>query len=145
MKKKQIMFRKLSFLLPLVLLILVLPNTIKAQGSKEPVIYQNWKMIGESSTNYEVSARIVSCSSNSAAQLQIELFNEGSTAQIAHFNLTITNPATNEKIVKEISHYMALGAFIMPTCDSKDDESLRINLPLNWNPTTTIFTLKFIL
>ena len=123
-------------------LTLALPVSIKAQNT--PIIYQNWKMIGESPTNYEVSALILRCHPDSVAQVHIELFNEGIGAQTAHFNLTITSPSNNENIQREISYSMAQGDMIKPLCENNNHPLLRINFPANWDPAAVIFTLTFI-
>ena len=128
---------------PFVLLLFVLPTISKAQTTA-PVIYQNWKLKGESSTNYEVSARIIKCHPDSAVQLHLELFNEGGSAQTAHFNLTITNPETHEAIVREITYPLALGGLVMPLCDKNDHPALRINLPASWNFETVNFTVTIL-
>ena len=142
MRKMPVIFLKWKLFISIILLVPALPNMAKAQN--EPVVYQNWKMIGESTTHYEVSARVIKCNPDSAVQLHLHLFNEGVGAQTAHFNLTITDPASNETIVKEISYAIALGEFIIPSCDNNEHPLLRINLPSGWNAASVSFTLTFI-
>ena len=142
MKKTQRILLKCKFLISVIVLILAVPNLVKAQNT--PVIHQNWKMIGESATHYEVSARVIQCHPDSAVQLHVELFNEGGGAQTAHFNLSINNPANNEQMVREISYAMASGDLIIPLCENNDYQPLRISLPANWDPAAVTFTLTII-
>lgn len=108
------------------------------------VVYQNWKMIGESPTHYEVSARIVKCHPDSAVQMHLEIFNEGVGSQACNFKITLTNPATKEQIVKEVNHTLGVGEMIKPSCDNADKPFLRFNIPAGWNPETIEFTVTFI-
>lgn len=142
MKKTPRMLMRLSLSHFIILLILGLPCSIKAQNAITYPVDQNWKMIFESPTHYEVSVRVIKCNPDTPAQVQVELFNEGTGIQTARFKLTISNSATNETVVKEISHSMPLGALIMASCDN-NEQSLRINLPSGWNLSTVQSTLTY--
>ena len=127
------------------MMFLALPALVKAQAQPtSATVYQNWKMLGESPTNYEVSARIVKCSPESAVQMQVEIFNEGAGSQVCNFKITMTNPATNEQVVKQINYTAALGELAMPTCENSDKPALRFNTPAGWDPQTIQYTLTFI-
>jgi len=132
--------RKALFLFALILM----GGVVFAQQSTDnSVVYQNWKMIGESPTHYEVSARIVKCHPDSAVQMHLEILNE-SVSQACHFKITMVNPATNEQVVKEINQTLQVGELIMPSCDNQDKPFLRFNIPAGWNPETIEFTVTFI-
>jgi hypothetical protein len=122
---------------------LLMISSIEAKSQNAAVIYQNWKQIGEAPTNYEVSVQIVKCHPDSAVQLQIELLNEGE-AQTAHFNLTISNPATNQSQVIEISRFLEIGKLILPTCDNNANPDMRYALPVTWTPAAVEFSISFI-
>lgn len=128
-----------------IMMLLALPAFVKAQAQPtSSTVYQNWKMLGESPTNYEVSARIVKCHPDSALQMHVEIFNEGAGSQVCHFIITIKNPSTNEQIIKEINYTAALGELAMPTCENSDKPTLRFNAPVGWNPETIQYTITFI-
>ena len=112
--------------------------------SDNTVVYQNWKMLGESPTHYEVSGRVVKCHPDSTVQLHLEVFNEGVGSQACHFKITIINPVTKEQIVKEVNYTLGVGESIKPSCDNADRQSLRFNIPSGWNPETLEFTVTFI-
>jgi len=138
---KLLYMRKALFLFTLILM----GGIVSAQQpAGNSVVYQNWKMIGESPTHYEVSARIVRCNPDSAVQMHLEIFNEGRGSQACHFTITIVNPVTKEQVVKEINHTLAVGEMIKPSCDNEDKQFLRFNIPANWNPATVEFTVTFI-
>jgi hypothetical protein len=121
----------------------LITNSAFAQQSSETV-YQNWKMLGESPTNMEISGRVVQCDPDSAVQLHLDILNEGPSAQVAHFNITITNPSSGAQVIKEISYSIALGEFAIPHCGTNDFAALRIGIPAGWDPATVQFTLTFI-
>jgi hypothetical protein len=131
-------------LLFVVLAVLFSGASMAQSNSDNSVVYQNWKMIGESPTHYEVSARVVKCHPDSTVQLHLEMFNEGVGAQACHFKITIINPVTKEQIVKEVNHTLGVGEMIKPSCDNGDKQSLRFNIPSGWNPETLEFTVTFI-
>jgi hypothetical protein len=131
-------------LLIVVLAILFSGVSMAQSNSDNSVVYQNWKMILESPTHYEVSARVVKCHPDSTVQLHLEIFNEGVSAQACQFKLTITNPVTKEQIVKEVNHTLGVGEMIKPSCDNGDKQSLRFNIPSGWNPATLEFTVTLI-
>lgn len=128
-----------------IVMLLTLPALVKAQAQPpSATVYQNWKMLGESPTNYEVSARIVKCNPESAVQMHVEIFNEGISSQSCHFKITMTNSATNEQVVKEVNYTAALGELAMPTCENSDKPTLRFNTPVGWNAENIQYTITFL-
>lgn len=123
---------------------LALPCSVKAQDNIIPAVTDNWKMIFESPTHYEVSLRVIKCSPEAPAQLHVQLFNEGTGEQTLKFKLTVTNTATGENFTKEFSYAMPLGQLIQPSCEKNDHPFLRINLPAGWNLNKVQSTLTYI-
>jgi len=131
-------------LLVAALLLLLCSGVSMAQGnSGNSIVYQNWKMIGESPTHYEVSARIIKCNPESAVQVQLEVFNEGVGSQACNFKITMVNPSTKEQVVREINLTLGVGEMVKPSCDDNDKQMLRLNIPAGWNPETIEFTVTF--
>ena len=142
MKKMQKMLTGIHLSQFIILLMLIFPSSLKAQTSS--VISENWMMIGESSSMIEVSARIIKCASNSTSQIHLEIFNEGSTDQTAHFKVTLTNSLTNKQKLYEISLAVLQGAIVKPDCGNNKYPSLRLNMPAGWDPATVQVALTFI-
>lgn len=135
---------KQKILYSFIVMLLALPALVKAQNPVTPAISKEWTFLGESPTQYEVSARIVKCRPDGSVQMHVEIFNEGVGSQGCHFKIMLTNPATQEKMVKELNHTLGVGEMIKPSCDNEEKSFLRFNIPAGWNPETIEFTITFI-
>ena len=95
---------KRKVLFPFVFLLLTLPSLVKAQAQPtSATVYQPWTKLGESITMMDVSGQVVRCHPDSSAQLHLNVFNESSLDQLAHFTIRLTNPVTLEQVTKEVS------------------------------------------
>lgn len=127
----------------ILMITLLLPLGMTAQSE---TVYQNWTMIEENEDiMIEVSGKVLKCDFMNPTQLYIEIFNESSIDQVAHFNLILTNPQTNAEEVHEISLSVLQGAIKKPSCENDDYPSLRLNIPDGWDPATVQLSLTFIL
>jgi len=124
--------------------VLSMTNLMAQTNPNNETIYKEWELIGESESMIEVSARVLKCNSQSVAQMHVEIFNESSNDQTAHFKITLTNPATNAQEVHTISLAVVKGAIVKPNCENNDFSGLRINIPSNWDPAKVKIALTFI-
>lgn len=134
--------RKLLF--AFVVLFATLQVSSQSNTPTNEIVYKEWELIGESESMIEVSARVLKCNPQSATQLHLEIFNESSNDQTAHFKITLTNPDTNAQEVHTISLAVVKGAIVKPNCENNDLPGLRINIPTNWDPATVKIALTFI-
>lgn len=125
-----------------IVILLALPALVKAQMVPvNPTIYKEWFLLGESSTQLDVSARILKCTSTNQVHLQI--FNENPNNQTAHFDIEIKNNADGVKFITEISFAAQKAAIHTANCTSDASlEALKINLPATYDPTN--ITIKII-
>ncbi len=136
---------KRKFLYSIVFLLLALPSMVDAQvQSPSATIYQPWTKLGESKTMMDVSGQVIRCHPDSAAQLHLNVFNENSADQVAHFTILLTNPLTLEQVTKEVSRNAEKYAMAIATCDDSNYPDLRMNIPTGWDPATVKITLTFI-
>ena len=131
--------------IPVLLISLMACTSLYTLAQGDPVIAQNWTMIGKSNTMIDVSAQVIKCDTQSPAQLYLEIFNESSNDQKAHFKVTLTNPLTKAQEVHEISLMVGKADIVKPNCQSSDYPSLRLKIPAGWDPAKVQFTLAFII
>lgn len=131
--------------IPVMLIFLMACTSLYTLAQGDPVVAQNWTMIEKSNTMIDVSAQVIKCDTQSPAQLYLEIFNESSNDQKAHFKLTLTNPLTKAQEVHEISLMVEKAAIVKPSCKNSDYPSLRLKIPAGWDPATVQFTIAFII
>lgn len=130
---------KRKLLIALVAILMSLPALTKAQS---PVIYKDWEMIIESPTLLDISYRVIKC--DAANQVHLMVFNENSIDQTAHFELEFTNKDNGEKFSKEINFSCTKATVYKALCESDTAmDSLKINLPANFNPAGLTVKLTF--
>ena len=134
---------KRKFLYSFVILLLTLPCLVNAQSSPEPVIYQDWKFLGENPQQIEIEYRIIKCST--IPQVHLYLFNENPVEKTVLLTVEITNNDDNQKITKEVTFKAALGGMFKALCDSDASlDALKVDVPSGYNPAnlTVKITLK---
>ena len=86
---------KRNFIYSFVILLMTLPCLVNAQSSPEPVIYQDWKFLGENPQQIEIEYRIIKCST--ITQVHLYLFNENPVEKTILLTVEITNNDDNQK------------------------------------------------
>ena len=136
---------KTSLLKLFITVLIALPSVSNAQmQSNSATIYQPWTKLGESSTMMDVSGQVIRCHPDSSAQLHLNVFNENSIDQLAHFTIRITNPLSQDQVTKEVSRSMEKYKMALANCEDNNYPDLRINIPLGWDPSTVKITIIFI-
>ena len=136
---------KRKFLYSFVFMLLTLASLVNAQAQPpSATVYQPWTKLGESTTMMDVSGQVIRCHPDSSAQLHLNVFNENSVDQLAHFTIRITNPVTLEQVTKEVSRNMEKFKMAIVNCEDNNYSDLRMNIPVGWDPTTVKITITFI-
>ena len=136
---------KRKFLYSFVFLLMTFATMVKAQAQPAAAtVYQQWTKLGESTTMMDVSGQVIRCHPDSSAQLHLNVFNENSIDQLAHFTIRFTNPVTLEEVTKEVSRNTEKFKMLIASCDDNNYPDLRINIPVGWDPATVKITLTFI-
>jgi hypothetical protein len=120
-------------------LLLLSVNLIAQTGE---IIYKEWAFLGESSTQIDVSYRVIRCSTENEIHLQI--FNENPNDQVAHFDVAITNNSDGAKFTKEITFSLDKAKIYRAECGSDTSLSaLKIALPSGYDPANLTVKLTF--
>ena len=136
---------KTSLLKLFIAVLIALPSVSNAQMQlQSATVYQPWTKLGESTTMMDVSGQVIRCHPDSSAQLHLNVFNENSVDQLAHFTIRITNPVTLEQVTKEVSRNMEKFKMAIVNCEDNNYSDLRMNIPVGWDPTTVKITITFI-
>ena len=112
----------------------------RAQG---PTVYKDWLILGEDHANHiDVFYTVLKCSSTSADQIHLKLFNENPSAKTTGFTVTVTDVATNQSFTSQVSNFqLGVGAIVVADCNA--NSSLRIDLPAGYNPNNLNVTITF--
>lgn len=140
---KMLLGKKLLAFLFVALSTMFFSSEIFAQSPTETV-YKDWLHIGESANHVDVSARIVKCSATSPDQVQIFIFNEGSSSNAISFVVTVVNNDTNESFNSTVSHTVNRAEMVKATCDNDETlNGLKVNLPSSYNPNNLTISVTF--
>lgn len=133
---------KRKILYSLLIVMMALPALVKAQSPGNPVIYKEWASLGESSTQMDVSYRVIKCTS--VNQIHLQVFNENPNDQTAHFELEITNTADGQKFNKEIIFATKRAEMYTAECNSDTALNvLKLDLPSSYDPTNLTLKITF--
>lgn len=135
---------KRKFIYSIVFLLIALPSLVKAQAPSTSTVYQPWTKLGESTTMMDVSGQVIRCHPDSSAQLHLNVFNEGTADQLAHFTVILTNPITLGQVTKEVSRNSEKYKMLIAGCDDNNYPDLKINIPVGWDPATVKISINFI-
>lgn len=127
------------------ILLVLLFFSFKSFAQTEDVTYKEWGLLAESKTQIDISYRIIKCAASGTKQLQLQIFNESPRAQVASFDLEITNKADGSKTTKTISFSLSMGRIYTPSCSASEDgmADLKIDLPADYDPTNLSVKLTF--
>ena len=140
---KALLGKKLLAFLFVVLSTMLSTSAIYAQAPTETV-YKDWLRAAESANHVDVSTRIVKCDENSPAQVQLFIFNEGSSNPVINMNVTIVNNDGAQSFSTNVIKNVEKGTMIQPTCESNAaTDGLKISLPEGYNPSNLTVTVTF--
>jgi len=122
-------------------LVLLVSTVVFAQNGD--IVYKEWSFLGESKTQLDISYKLVRCSGSNTNQLFLQIFNENPNAQVARFDLEITNNSDSAKTTKEINFPVTMGRIYTPTCGDQSLSDLKIDLPAAYDPTNLSVKLTF--
>lgn len=133
---------KRNFLFPFVFLLMTLPALVNAQTSPDPVIYQDWKFLGENPQQIEIEYRIIKCSDT--PQVHLFIFNENGVDKTVQLSIEITNKDDNQKVTSDFTFLAGRMKMYKALCDSDASlESLKINVPTGYNPANLSVKITF--
>jgi hypothetical protein len=122
--------KKLLLLLLLTPAITFLKAQSRTETPKDEVI-KEWAFLGESKTQLDISYRVVMCAGT--GQIHLQIFNENPKAQVARFDIEITN-ADGSKFRKEISFSVEKAAIVQPACNGETNlNDLKISVPSDYD------------
>ena len=125
-----------------------LPGGINSQiqdlpGQNEPIVYTDWTPLGESPDMFDVSYRIVKCSSAAGAQVHLHVFNENMNSSSVSFKVNVTDNVSGDSFVQSIDHAMAFGDMHSAECGSSSNNDLSIAVPNGYDPANTSVEIEF--
>ena len=133
---------KRKFLYSFVILLLTLPCLVNAQSSPEPVIYQDWKFLGENPQQLEIEYRIIKCTDT--PQLHLFIFNENIVDKTVQLLVEITNKDDNQKVTLEVTFLADKMKMYKALCDSDTSlDALKLNIPIGYNPANLSVKITF--
>ncbi|MCX6182706.1 MAG: hypothetical protein NT150_12350 [Bacteroidetes bacterium] len=113
---------------------------LSAQTQATEVVFQGWKLLGESSKTVDITAKVISC--DGVNQVLLNVFNESMVNQDVDFTVTIVNE-DNREVSKNIKVEVSRMKMKVAACGDATYDDLKINLPLGFNPATVKLSIVF--
>lgn len=114
----------------------------KCLAQEPDSVYKNWNILGEDTANHvDISYRIVQCTSTSANQVHLSVFNENPSTKSVSFTVTIKDNSSNATSTSQISYQVSPAAMDRADCSSSG--SLKINIPSGYNPANLTVSITF--
>lgn len=132
---------KYAFLIIMITLFQTTSALSQPPASLPGLIFQDWKILGESSKHIDVFHRLIKC--NNVNQIHIKLLNESGIDQTLQFELKITNNETGDTFSKQSSISLFKSQTVQSDCNSPVADQLKFDLPSTYNPMKTTVQITF--
>ncbi len=126
----------------MVLVIVLSCQYAYAQLPTEPIIFNNWRILGESKDHLDVSFRVIRCDTVNQVQLQIR--SESNRDEVLNCNVIIKNLSDGETITRHLSMPVLQFQELKPICGNNTLlPNLKVELPTSFNPMNIATTIHF--
>jgi hypothetical protein len=123
-------------------LLAICGNSERSLAQEPDTIYQHWLFLGEDTSRIDVSYRVVKCTSTSANQVHLSVFNENPTAKPVSFTVTVKDNSSNATTTQQVSYQASAASMDRADCSS-GYANLKINLPSGYNPGNITVSITF--